>query len=260
MMIFLLAEIIRRACEGAEQERWDTYQAWLGQHLPWADHGIWWSPYILLSALAFLFLVVPPAWVYWLVEKPENDEVWYRQFQSQGNWLPPALGLIAAIGAALCGILAGSYGSGLFDVSLIVLLCSIVTTVWWTCVVQIHKWKLRRSGLLARPSRLMSFNEQLRFRLSAQLKRYAAGFFRPARLRRDRFTRTDRLRLCNGTPASPEELDCRGGRAACCDRGFRAHDPYCVRWKARRAPLQHTYQRRANLETTAKSRNRNPFR
>lgn len=80
-LILLSAQLLRVAVE----MKWGTIR--LGDYLPFGQ-SFWWSPYILLSFIAILVLVVPPAWAYWLVERRGP----WRRWQ-----LPPVVGAVLAV-------------------------------------------------------------------------------------------------------------------------------------------------------------------
>ena len=56
--------------------------AWVWPGLPFpsfqpiAGHAIWWSPWILLPAVLFTILVIPPGWAYWLVPQSKTESGW----------------------------------------------------------------------------------------------------------------------------------------------------------------------------------------
>jgi hypothetical protein len=111
MMLFLGAQLVRggfevwavsaahRAHGAPRMAAWlRDYQSAL-HHLFGASEVFRWSPYSILAALVFLFLVIPPAWSYWLVDRPGR--------KTAGRWIPPVWGLLAVIFFSLVGCAAG---------------------------------------------------------------------------------------------------------------------------------------------------------
>lgn len=103
LMIFLAAQLLRGgiefACQAGQCPFWDSFQGILAL-LAGAKGGIWWSPYVALVPVLFLFFAVPPGWCYWLVEKPNRSIA--------GSWIPPFYGWLAAVLLSLPGLVIGA--------------------------------------------------------------------------------------------------------------------------------------------------------
>jgi len=101
LMLFLFAHLFRGLFEisasqlSCMESAWRSYQGFLVQ--PWETNSIWWSPYAIFAAIVFLFRVVPPAWSYWLIEKPDRETAAH-------DWLPPIYGIFAVLAVASAGI------------------------------------------------------------------------------------------------------------------------------------------------------------
>jgi hypothetical protein len=98
LMIFLGAQLARGVIEvhWGQCSWWLALQTFLIDRLPGGKGLIWWSPYTALAGVLFLVLVVPPAWCYWLVERPNR--------KTAGNWIPPIYGWFAVVVVSLIPI------------------------------------------------------------------------------------------------------------------------------------------------------------
>jgi len=172
LMIFLCLQLFRGGIEilaaqsaadgGLFGELWSRYQDLLVRVLPAGLDGVWWSPYAVLPVAAFLFLAVPPAWSYWLVEKPNRGNA--------GNWIPPIWGVLAVIVFSLAGAFLGIH----YDrermpfVYFLICILAIETLVWallsgWRPFAKrLDDTETIDDGIYA--------NEDLRLRLSKRLK------------------------------------------------------------------------------------------
>ncbi len=156
LMIFLAVQLLRGLAEvtlhGTGLGR--PYENFL-VHPPWGTY-IWWSPYAILPALTFLILVVPPAWSYWLVEKPDLRDV------PGGRWISPKLGLFSATLLAIIGAIIG-WQWRIFPYFCIgvVALC-LLTAVWF--------WVNRSRPTPAGEDDEILNYEDVRSRLSVQLE------------------------------------------------------------------------------------------
>jgi hypothetical protein len=174
LMIFLAAQALRGGVElvcevGSESPCawWALMQEFLSHHMPGGQGLIWWSPYTVLFGLSLLFLVVPPAWCYWLVEKPNR--------RTAGRWIPPFWGWLATLVASAIEIIDGPERSLVFPEhaqaaywgAVLVLIVAVETMVWGLL-----------SGYLPRPfaqkhednDKLIFDDERLRLLLSLQLR------------------------------------------------------------------------------------------
>ncbi|MGO8801831.1 MAG: hypothetical protein ACLQSH_01815, partial [Candidatus Binatus sp.] len=158
LMVFLLVQSVRGIVEVTWQGTWwwKNYEDIL-VHPPWGTY-IWWSPYAIAPVLAFLILVVPPAWSYWLVEKPELGDVPKRQ------WISPWVGLIFTALLAITGVIVGWRWEipHYFYFCLVVFAVTLLTAGWFgvnrSRLARVHKHdKIRNS-------------EEIRNHLSVQLK------------------------------------------------------------------------------------------
>ncbi len=170
LMLFLLAQLMRGAIEisAASCEylghAWFGYQDFLVNRMPWGCTAIWWSPYTILIAISFAFLVVPPAWAYWLIEKPNREA-------AGAFWLSPVFGLLAVFVVASAGYLSGtSLGQPAIEpICLIVFFVAAVTTIWAVLNGWYPNLSVARS-LSETDQVLINRNEQIRNHLSRQLK------------------------------------------------------------------------------------------
>ncbi len=163
LMLFLLAQFIRGLVEvSAANDQWlatcwNGYLKFLVCKMPGGADYIWWSPYAIVAAIAFLLLVVPPAWSYWLVEKPN------RQTAGQ-HWIPPLYGLFAVLALALWG------GFLIPRIIRVVLLAEAIGTALWALV---NGWRPEfgfRADVGDDIKGLIDKDENTRNRLSRQLK------------------------------------------------------------------------------------------
>lgn len=169
VMLFLFAQLIRGLVEvsAANHPRvaafWNSYQNFLVNNMPWGSNYIWWSPYSIVAAIAFLFLVVPPGWSYWLVEKPNRETA--GQY-----WIPPVYGLIAVLVLALVGAIYALFPERppIFSTCIVLAVVAIETALWALA----NKWR-PAFGIGADGSdndqALVDENENTRNRLSRQL-------------------------------------------------------------------------------------------
>ncbi len=97
IMVFLGLQLVRGLAEVSWQGTWwwKSYEEMLVS--PPLGTYIWWTPYAILPILAFVIFVVPPAWSYWLFDKPNRRDV------PGGRWIPPRAGLVAALVLEIVG-------------------------------------------------------------------------------------------------------------------------------------------------------------
>ena len=174
LMIFLVPQLFRRiigiaarcsAHAGSFGKLWSCYQGLLIYHLPWGTNVIWWSPYAILPAVTFLFFAVPPAWSYWLVEKPNHDNA--------GNWIPPVWGVRAVIVMSVAGIVFGLlFGDKpMIGLSLLVFILAAETLIWWVRCSGRKPASTKPPETMAETNDAISEYEDIRLRLSNQLKK-----------------------------------------------------------------------------------------
>lgn len=181
LMIFLFAQLLRGGlevvCQVGETHQcwwWPALQNFLVEHLPAGKGLIWWSPYMVLVGVVFLVLVIPPAWCYWLVEKPNR--------RTAGRWIPPFWGWFVAILLALIGMTADwvlhwlselrlipaiELQPALFWVSLILSAVSGETMIWGLLSGYVPRFRAQKSE----PNEKLIFDdERVRLRFSLQLR------------------------------------------------------------------------------------------
>ena len=153
LMVFLAVQLLRGMAEVTLHDApwwWQDYESILVRP-PWGTY-IWWTPYAIVPGLAFLFLVVPPAWSYWLVEKPDLVDV------PGGRWISPKVGLFVTAVLAFAGWYWGI--SPYFCV--VVFLLSLLTVVWFF----VNRSRLTLAG---KEGEILN-SEDVRNRLSVQLE------------------------------------------------------------------------------------------
>ncbi len=108
----------------------ETLRAWLWQFEEWRDivegplivrteHHWWWSPTLILPAIAFLVSTLPLGWAFWLTQKKHGD----------GWGAPPAIVVAAMIaGACLCAFFGPMSGQ---LASRVVAVIAAVPLVWY---------------------------------------------------------------------------------------------------------------------------------
>jgi hypothetical protein len=177
IMIFLAAQLVRGAVEVACRVGevgqcwwWTALQGFLTDHLPGGKGLIWWSPYAALAGVLFLVLVIPPAWCYWLVEKPNR--------RTAGRWIAPFWGWLATVVLSLFGIgiawaarskIGPSYGNEdlVFWCSAVVLAVAVETMIWGLCSGYVPSLAYRKDE----SNKDLIFNDEtVRLRLSLQLR------------------------------------------------------------------------------------------
>jgi len=164
LMVFLLVQSVRGIVEVTLRGRgWGwPYENFLVRQ-PWGTY-IWWSPYAIVPVLAFLILVVPPAWSYWLVEKPELGDVPGRQ------WISPWAGLIFTAALAITGAIVGwSWGIPRYCYFCIVVLVVTLLTAGWFCVNRSRLARAHKPAQAHKDDKILN-SEAIRNRLSVQLK------------------------------------------------------------------------------------------
>lgn len=176
LMLFLGAQLVRGEIEvlcqvGQESQCWwwGALQKFLN-HLPGGKSVIWWSPYAALIAILFLFFVIPPAWCYWLVEKPNR--------RTAGRWIPPFWGWLAVVVLSLLGIGVGwstrskklVYSGNehdLFWVAVVVLAVAAETMIWGLLSGYFPRFASHKNES---NEKLIFDDENVRLRLSLQLR------------------------------------------------------------------------------------------
>src|SRR5208337_2675640 len=171
LMVFLAVQLLRGIVEVTLRGTgWGwRYENFL-VHPPWGTH-IWWSPYAIAPAVAFVIGVVPPAWSYWLVEKPDRHDVpgWWRIPQ----WISPKVGLASAAVLAFTGMYRGIFP----NFCLVVFVLSLLTAVWffitavWLLVNELFVTLAGNDGeILNSEDREIRNSEKIRNHLSVHLK------------------------------------------------------------------------------------------
>jgi len=152
LMVFLAVQSVRGLAEVTWHGKWwwQYYESILVRQ-PWGT-GIWWSPFAILPALAFVFIVVPSAWSYWLVGKPALRDV------PGGHWIPPTVGLAFTTLLAFAG-----WYWGIFPCFCIVVFALSVLTAVWFLVNRLLLTLAGKQGEIRN-------SEAIRNRLSVQLK------------------------------------------------------------------------------------------
>jgi hypothetical protein len=122
--IFLAFQWIRVLAE--EGLSWRVAYADLLLLKPLGDGRIWWSPYVILPLVTFLFLAFPLGWAYWLVE-PVSRAIKVRWNRSA---VSPWVGLFTAFALALLLPWMG-WELGLSWIWRFLAVTAAATAVWW---------------------------------------------------------------------------------------------------------------------------------
>jgi hypothetical protein len=170
LLLFLFAQFIRGLMEVFVSGTQNlsiarhVYRGFLFDTMPWGSTYVWWSPYTIVAPILFLVLVVPPAWSYWLVEKPHQ--------KTAGHWITPWAGLLVVLVLAVSGIYFGMSMKPpiLSGICGVVTFVAIETSIW----AKINRWmaESRIAGAHnADADRiLIDRDEQTRNQLSRQLE------------------------------------------------------------------------------------------
>jgi hypothetical protein len=111
VMLFLTGQIVRAGLDVWAPGWWGDYLRLL-ERLPWGQGVMWWSPYIGVWLIPFVFWAIPAGWAYWMIGRIARrgrffESPWFGLAAATGLTLLVGVTTYGASGRALAGLLLG---------------------------------------------------------------------------------------------------------------------------------------------------------